>query len=127
MEAAAPERVLVVDDAESVCLAITMMLQKLSLEVVAARTYVEALTLLKRGKFAAALIDVYLGPHSGLDLAEEVAMTHPETRILMMSGSVLLEDEVKARPKLAQASVLHKPFTRNELVECIRKAVNKAA
>lgn len=127
MEGATPDRVLVVDDAESVCLAITMMLQKLNLEVMAARNYVEAVTLLKRNEFAAALIDVYLGPHSGLDLAEEIIAKHPETRILMMSGSVLLEDEVKARPKLADVTILHKPFTRNELVECIRKAVNKAA
>jgi DNA-binding NtrC family response regulator len=127
MGAAALNKVLVVDDAESVCLAISMMLQKHNLDVSTALTYMEAITRVRRDDFDLVVIDAYLGSHSGLDLAEEILKQKPETRLLIMSGSVLLEDEVKARPRLQRVPIVHKPFTRNELIECIRKAVDKAA
>jgi len=120
-------RVLVVDDAESVCLAVSTMLQNQGFEVLAARNSEDALSQARMQPVSVAVIDVHLGSGSGLDLAEVMLEEMPELTVVAMSGSVMLDEELRGHERLANVALLRKPFTRRELVETIRKALAKAA
>jgi DNA-binding NtrC family response regulator len=127
MEGPAHKKVLVVDDSEAVCLAISMMLEKHGFEVKTAQSYAEGLTRMREQTFAVVLVDVNLGPQSGLDLAQVALRENSDCKLIIISGSVLLENEIKSRPTLKHTPILQKPFTHRELIECIRRAVDKAA
>lgn len=127
MHGTALPTVLIVDDSEGVCLALSMMLVKQGFQVTTARSYQEGLHDARARKFSLILVDAYLGTESGLTLAEEILSQDPRCGLVIMSGSVLLQEEMKSRPLLKKVAILQKPFTRQELMECIRKAVDKAA
>ena len=60
---------------------------------------------------------------SGRDLAQRVLVSHPESRILYMSGYT--DDAVVQRGVLMQeVTLLRKPFTPNALVACVREVLD---
>ena len=119
--------VLIVDDSEGVCLALSMMLEKHGFSAQTVHNADEGLRLAQRQKFDVIMVDRTLGTDSGLQLAEQLLAIAPATRIILMSGSVTMRVEMDLHPAIKELPLLLKPFTRQELLECLRIALGRAA
>jgi len=119
--------VLIVDDSEGVCLTLSMMLEKSGYRTQCVHDLNEGLRLAHEGRYDVALIDRTLGHESGLQLAESFLHSSPATRVVMMSGSVTLRGEMDQHPAIKHLPILIKPFSRDELLECVRSVLGRAA
>jgi CheY-like chemotaxis protein len=119
--------VLIVEDSEGVCLALSMMLEKSGFHTYTAHTAPEGLRLANQQYCDVILVDRNLGRDSGLELAEQLLQLNPTLRIVMMSGSVTMHVEMECHPEVRSLPVLQKPFSRQELLECLRSVLDQAA
>lgn len=119
--------VLIVDDSEGVCLALSMMLEKSGYETHTANSAGEGLRLANQQPCDVILVDRNIGHDSGLILAEQLLQMNPAFRIVMMSGSVTMHVEMEGHPSVRSLPMLQKPFSRQELLDCIRSVIHKAA
>jgi two-component system, cell cycle sensor histidine kinase and response regulator CckA len=115
------ETVLVVEDAPALRDLICEVLQKFGCSVLSARNAQDALQLAKERQSAIDLLltDVIMPGMDGPTLAKEIHVSHPETKILYMtgySGTFIRTDMLKA-----DVSLIRKPFTPSELGRKIRK------
>jgi DNA-binding NtrC family response regulator len=119
--------VLIVDDAESVCLTLSMMLEKHGFQASSAHNVAEALQETASNSFDIIIVDRNLGTENGLLLAQQLLQADPGQRIVIISGSVTIKSELESIPELCDLPVLQKPFTRQEFVECLHTALHRAA
>jgi DNA-binding NtrC family response regulator len=119
--------VLIVDDSEGVCLALSMMLEKSGFHTHTAHNATEGLRLANEHDCDVILLDRNIGRESGLMLAEQLLQLNPTLRIVMMSGSVTMHVEMDCRPEVRSLPLLQKPFTRQELLDCLRSVMDQAA
>jgi CheY-like chemotaxis protein len=71
------------------------------------------------GRIDILLTDILMPGMSGPELAEQIAVTHPEIRPIFMSGSGPLAMDDPGVIK-AGGAVLEKPFSQEQLAEAIR-------
>jgi CheY-like chemotaxis protein len=105
-----PLRVLLVDDEDLVRTATAEMIRDLGHDVVEASGGAEALALLASGLEVNVVVTDYLMP--GMDggaLARRLATTHPDVRILLITGYTGAGEDVVQLPRLS------KPFGRKDL------------
>jgi PAS domain S-box-containing protein len=112
-------RVLVVDDEPVLLRSITKVLRSLGYEVLDAVSAQAALEVLARERVDLLLSDVTMPGMSGVELAREVALRHPNVRILLSSG---YSDGLDTHPPGVKA-VLPKPLGRKELALAITTAL----
>jgi CheY-like chemotaxis protein len=128
--AAAPEApatsarsVLVVDDDAATARITTRILEREDYTVLTAMGPEEALEVLReRGdEIAVVVTDVVMPGSSGIDLPDWIAQVMPETAVLRTSGYP--KESLVARGVVpADADLLPKPFTAEELLELVRAA-----
>jgi DNA-binding response OmpR family regulator len=82
----------------------------------------EAVAVLASKAIDVLLADLRLGTSDGIDLLEEAREISPRTRAVLMSGFATARDYQRAI-ELGAVRVLCKPFTRAELLQCIRQAI----
>jgi DNA-binding NarL/FixJ family response regulator len=84
-----PIRVLVVDDHDVVQWGFRLLLERQPWveRCLAARDAEEALQLAREAKPEVALVDLFLGPHSGAEICDELRNASSETKILLISGA----------------------------------------
>lgn len=105
---------LLVDDEPSVRSLTSEMLQELGFVVEEARNAEEALARIAQGlKFEWLVTDHMMPGMSGADLARRVSASHPDTRILIISGYAELDAIAPDLPRLA------KPFLQAELARAL--------
>ncbi len=122
------ERVLLVEDEDSVRKAAHNILRRQGYTVLDARSATEALgiALLDNGPIHLLLTDVVMPKMSGADLAQRIRALHPETRVLCMSGYA---DE-RTVPHHAlhavdgNAGFLQKPITPQNLARKVRDVLD---
>ncbi len=119
--------VLIVDDSEGVCLTLSMMLEKSGYRTHCVHDLKDGLRVAEERHYDIALIDRTLGHESGLQLAEGLLHSSPSTRVVLMSGSVTLHSEIEQHPQIKHLPILIKPFTRHELLECVRNLLGRVA
>ena len=119
--------VLIVDDSEGICLALSMMLEKSGFHTKTAHTAAAALSLAREALFDVIIVDHNLGRESGLVLAEQLRHLNPALRMVMMSGSVNLHVEMESHPEVRSLPILQKPFSRQELLDLLRSVIDEAA
>jgi CheY-like chemotaxis protein len=114
--------ILVVEDEPAVRALVTRVLEADGFQVLAAEHGQAALELLgrHRGTVQAVIADVVMPVMGGRELAEQVARSHPETPVLLMSGYAA--DELVRQGLLPNEDVplLPKPFAPEVLVERLR-------
>jgi CheY-like chemotaxis protein len=116
-----PNRVLIVDDEESVCRLIEMSLRFDGIESVSARNGIEALKVLQRDKdIGLVLLDLMM-PHM-----DGYAFRHAQRLDPALAGiPVVVVTGLPAaqilRDQLDAAGYLAKPFQREQLVEIVRR------
>jgi two-component system cell cycle sensor histidine kinase/response regulator CckA len=119
--------VLVVDDAGVVRRLTFRVLSEAGYRVFEAASAVEALEVISmlRGRVDAVLVDVVMPEVNGVDLVRMIREEWSEPRILFMSA---YPAEVLAREGLKDLRVqfLAKPFTRDELLHSVQRAIKSA-
>ncbi len=117
--------ILVVEDNPSLRKVATRMLESGGYTVLGAGTGPEALSLLARqaGPVSLVLTDVVMPGMNGRELAEQIAESHPEIRVVFMSGYT--EDAVLLRGvSEAHMAFIGKPFSKPQLLEKVHQVLN---
>jgi CheY-like chemotaxis protein len=113
--------VLLVEDDDLVRRSIAPALESLGLHVQTARDGAEAIDVIVKSDPAIDVVvtDVVMPRMSGLQLAEELAKSHPRVRVLFVSG---YNDDIVLRHGVESGAVefLRKPYTADELASRIR-------
>jgi putative two-component system response regulator len=115
-------RLLVVDDEESIRLALLRVLQTSGFEVLTADSVSNALDLLQRTRFELVLCDVRMPGAPGTDLVPQARMIDPDIAILMLSA---VNDASTASQTLSDGAFgyIVKPFDIDELQDTIHRAL----
>jgi signal transduction histidine kinase/ActR/RegA family two-component response regulator len=127
-ELAAPKHlgtILVAEDQAPVLAVIQRILGRVGYQLITSTCGAEALSAAARhaGPIDLLLTDVIMPGMSGRELAEQLRLTRPDTKVLFVSGHVADED----REGVAGAGFLAKPFTSRELLEHVRAILGDAA
>jgi signal transduction histidine kinase/ActR/RegA family two-component response regulator len=120
------ETILLVEDEEPVRLLAQRILKDHGYDVMAAGSGAEALDRIREfpGRIHLMLTDVIMPAMSGRELADQVAVERPDTRVLFVSGYT---DDALARHGVLRdgTHLLHKPFTPRTLAERVRRALDE--
>ncbi|MGH7230338.1 MAG: response regulator, partial [Nitrospiraceae bacterium] len=121
MDCRGKETVLLVEDEPDVRSIVSDALQENGYSVLEARHGIEALVLgaQRNGQIHLLITDVVMPQMNGRELAEHLHLTHPEARVLYMSG---YPDDPAIRHGIldAELAFLQKPFTSEALVRKVR-------
>ncbi len=72
------------------------------------------------------ITDIYMPDRDGLELIEALRRTHPQVRIIAMSGASGTMDYLCAARSLGAAMVMRKPFVIPDLLKAVTEFVNQA-
>jgi DNA-binding NtrC family response regulator len=119
-------RALIVDDDAEVRNLLTSVLTRDQMTVVEAASGGEAMDTLGREEFDVALVDVRLPDHSGLDILRWARGADIHTEFIVLTGHADVDTAVEAM-RLGAYDFVAKPWKNVELLEVVRKAVEKKA
>ncbi|WP_164718992.1 response regulator [Bradyrhizobium sp. LVM 105] len=119
-------RVLIIDDQKDVRAMVAIVLRVNHYEVAEADSGAAGLKTFAEGRFDAAIVDIFLGDTSGIDVIAALRERAPGIPIVAVSGMTAL-DFMEASPHLANVICLQKPFRPNDLLQALRKAQTAAA
>lgn len=118
-------RVLVIDDQKDVRAMVGIVLRVHRFEVVKAESGAAGLNAFEESPFDAAIVDIFLGDTSGVDVIASLRERAPGLPIIAVSGMTTL-DFMDQSPHLANVVCLQKPFRPNDLLQALRKAQTAA-
>ena len=120
------ERILVVDDEESIRKLLARLLGAQGYECLTAESAAEARRLLAENAIALVLSDVNMPGESGFDFAHEVHLDYPDTAVVLVTG---VDDRRFAEAALAGGAYgyILKPFKANELLINVVNALRRRA
>ncbi len=121
-----PYKILVVDDDKMVRKLFMDLLKKENHIVKAASSGEEALALLNKEPFDAALLDIKLKGMSGLDTLKEIKDKYPQTIVIMITGFGYDEDLVLKSNELGCSGYLSKDLDLNQIMENLKNFISKA-
>jgi two-component system cell cycle sensor histidine kinase/response regulator CckA len=118
------EKILVVEDEKAILEIVTNILSGAGYSVVAASRGEEALRLASEqpGRFDMVLTDIVMPGMSGGELVQQLLISHPDIRILYMSGYT--KYTVVSHGVLESvSSFIWKPFSPDELLQKVREVL----
>ncbi len=118
------ESILIVDDDESTCRSLSLILNKKGYETGTARTGQEALKKVRERFFNLALLDIKLPDVDGAELLMPLKRMHPEMIVLMITGHASLESAVRTSLEGALAYIT-KPLNMDSVLTAIKAALEK--
>src|SRR5512135_770622 len=116
------EKILVVDDEESICKSVRKILSRKGYNVDDALSVADAVRKIQDTPFDLVITDLMMPKTSGLELLQIVRDHYPELDVIMITGYASIESAVKA-VKLGAAGYLPKPFTPDELMTVTERAL----
>jgi DNA-binding response OmpR family regulator len=119
------EKILVVDDEETVCQSINKILSRKGYTVEKALSADEAVKKMSEKNYNLIITDLMMPKTSGIELVQIIKDHYPELEVVMITGYASIESAVKAT-KLGVASYLPKPFTPDELTKITEEAILKS-
>ena len=114
-------RILIVDDQKDVRAMVAIVLRVNHYEVAEADSGAAGLKTFAEGPFDAAIVDIFLGDISGVDVITTLRERAPGLPVIAVSGMTAL-DFMEQSPHLASVVCLQKPFRPNDLLQALRKA-----
>ncbi len=113
--------VLVIDDCPNTCIAIQRDLKAIGCHGVTATTVLEAVKWLEHPQFRpqTAIIDLFLGPISGLDILDYLTEDHPDIYRVLISGCVQTWQLKLALTNHRAHNIMTKPWNRSRLADVI--------
>jgi DNA-binding response OmpR family regulator len=119
-EIAQPPTVLVVDDDASLRLLCRVNLELDGYRVLEAPTVAEAEDLLLAQPVDVVLLDVHVGPESGIELMRNLRERGAAPPVVLVTGSAQLDAQTRAEAD----GVVGKPFRLEELHEVVRRLIS---
>ena len=116
------DRVLIVDDEESVRWVLKKALEKDGLETVLAKDAAEAFERLQDGNIAVVLMDIRMPGMSGLDALEKVRKEGRNVSVIIMTAQSTMQNAIEAMRRGAY-DYITKPFDLDEVIILVRKAL----
>ncbi|MBR0780906.1 response regulator [Bradyrhizobium iriomotense] len=114
-------RVLIIDDQKDVRAMVAIVLRVNRFEVVEAESGAAGLKAFAESPCDAAIVDIFLGDTSGVDVIASLRERAPGLPVIAVSGMTTL-DFLEQAPHLANVVCLQKPFRPNDLLQALRKA-----
>jgi CheY-like chemotaxis protein len=115
-------RILLVEDEGAVRAALTRTLERRGFEVTPAPTAGEALSAIERASFDLVLTDLVMPGMSGRALIRRLRESHPELRIVAMSGYAPRAGDEDDADLPSTVRLVRKPFTNVQLFAALRAA-----
>jgi DNA-binding response OmpR family regulator len=113
------KKVLLVEDEADMCLLLNIMLTGDEMEVDHVKSITAAREYLDTQKPALVLLDNRLPDGLGIDFISSIKQTHPETRVIMISGTDGAAKDLAIEN--GADAFLTKPFTRVHLYESVKR------
>ena len=117
-----PNRILVVDDDESLRRITVMQLEEAGYEAAAAADGSEAVQALERASPALVIADLRMPGMSGMELLRQIRTSHPEITVILMTAFGTIERAVEAM-KAGAYDFITKPIDYDELRLLVRRAL----
>lgn len=119
------ETILLVDDAAPLRMLTKLILEQCGYTVLDSGEPADALRIAAdhQGRLPLMITDVVMPGFTGLVLAERLTLLRPETKVLFTSGYA---NDVTAKQEISgtTSAFLEKPFTRDDLVRCVRELLD---
>ena len=117
-------RVLVVDDETVVRVGIARALERQGMRVRTAADGEQALEAMAEEPFAIVLLDIKMPGMSGLEVLRHIRVDYPGTAVVMITGYPTMDSAIECL-KLGAVDYLAKPFSDDELLISVQKAIEK--
>ncbi len=118
------EKILVVDDAPVVLRVIRKILSSRGYTIITASSALDAIGILESEPIDLVITDYKMPNVSGLDLIRHVRENFTNTEVIMITGYPTIEGAVEA-VKTGAEEYLTKPFTGEELLDAVKKVIDK--
>ena len=122
-------KILVVDDAEVVCLALESILAGEGYEVDFVLSGEDAIEKAKSKKYDIVFIDLVMPGMSGTDTLHHIGEISPDSKIVLISGVYdfgLEPGNAKILKQVGMNLFLRKPFGKDDLLKVVRHALSKS-
>lgn len=118
-------RILVIDDDELTRFTLQEILEEENYEVTVAVDGVEGLALFTAQPFPLVITDLYMPKKEGMEVISELRRDYPGVKIIAISGAgrVDLSNILKAARKIGADLVIPKPFTNDEILDCVKECL----
>jgi NtrC-family two-component system response regulator AlgB len=116
-------QILIIDDEAHIRKTTVMTLETLGHECEQASSSTEALSVLKKGSFDAAFLDLRLGAENGLDLIEKMLTLEPKLNVILFTAYSSIDTAVEAMRRGA-VDYIAKPFTPAQIRQSIGRIEN---
>jgi len=118
--------ILVVDDAEEICVAAKTVLTALNFRVLTAEDSEYAIKQVKghREELKAVITDLHMPNKDGGEFAQELMETMPSAAIILMSGN-FASSKVQELKEIGVRAFLEKPFTQDMLTSALRSVLER--
>ena len=118
------EKILVVDDEQTVCNSVVKILTRKGYSVDDSLNVKDAVEKINKTPYDLVITDLMMPKTSGMELLEIIKENYPELDVIMITGYASIDSAIKAT-KLGVADYLPKPFTPDELTEVTKKVLIK--
>ncbi len=118
------EKILVIDDEESMCNFMEIMLSKEGYTVETTNSGLEGISKLQRENFDLVIADLNMPEISGLEVLQEIKSFKSEQEIIMMTAFASVDTAIEAM-KHGAADYVTKPFKVDEIKIVIEKSINR--
>lgn len=117
-------RILVVDDEESLCAFMKLMLAKEGYDVLTTVSAEQALTLVQRDSVDLVFTDLMMPEMSGLEFIQKLRALRPETECVVMTAYASVDSAIEAL-KLGAADYITKPFNLEEVKIIVKQLFSR--
>lgn len=121
-----PARILVIDDEESMCNFLEIMLEKAGYDVQSTVSGTEGVARLKEENFDLVITDLMMPEMSGLEILKKVRNFKASQEFIVMTAFASVETAIEAM-KRGAADYITKPFKVDEIKLVIEKLINRQA
>lgn len=116
--------IMVIDDEESMCKFMQIMLQKEGYDVITSQSSYQALNLLKQKNYDLVIADLTMPELNGLELLSRVKSLDPDANFIVMTAYASVDTAIEALKKGAY-DYLTKPFKVDEIRIAVKKALEQ--
>lgn len=117
-------RILVVDDEQDICKALTFLLKREGYDVASVNSGEEAISRLERESFDVVITDLKMGKLDGMAVLERAKEINPELPVIMMTAFASIESAVEAMKKGAVDYIV-KPFHNEEIRLTVKRVLEQ--
>ena len=120
------EHILIIDDSISVLKLLRALLEEAGYEVSEALNGKAGISLCHKEKVDVVITDIIMPDKEGLETIRELRQEFLDLKIIAISGGGFIEPDkyLRLAVKFGAQCTLSKPFTRNELLDALRKVVD---